>query len=62
MFKAYGGIFNHRFVANLLPSPLVKKIENRIIVGEVMAKSLLSCFLTQGVYILHTLAISRSGL
>jgi len=39
-----GGIFKHEFVANLLPSPLVKKIENRIIVGEVMAKSLVSCF------------------
>ena len=48
-----GGIFKHRFVANLLPSPLVKKTENRIIVGDVMAKSLVSCFLTQGVYILH---------
>ena len=39
-----GGIFKHEFVANLLPSPLVKKIENRIIVGEVMAESLVSCF------------------
>jgi len=38
------GIFKHDFVANLLPSQLVKKIENRIIVGEVMAKSLASCF------------------
>ena len=38
------GIFKHECVANLLPSPLVKKIENRIIVGEVMAKSLVSCF------------------
>jgi len=36
-------------VANLLPSPTVKKFENRIIVGEVMAKSLVS-FLTHGVY------------
>ena len=26
-----------------------KKFENRIIVGEVMAKSLVSCFLTHGV-------------
>ena len=38
------GIFKHEFVANLLPSPPVKKIENRIIAGEVMAKSLVSCF------------------
>jgi len=38
------GIFKHEFVANLLPSPLVKNFENRIIVGEVMAKSLVSCF------------------
>ena len=44
MFKACG-IFKHEFVANLLSSPPVKKkIENRIIVGEVMAKSLMSCF------------------
>jgi len=39
----------HEFVANLLPSLLVKKIENRIIVSEVMAKSLVSCFVTHGV-------------
>ena len=39
-----GGIFKHEFVANLLLSPLVKKFGNRIIVGEVMAKSLVSCF------------------
>ena len=39
-----GGIFKHEFVANLVPSPPVKKFENRIIVGEVMAKSLVSCF------------------
>ena len=46
-----GGIFKHEFVANLLPSPLVKKFENRIIVGGVMAKSYVSCFfLTHGVY------------
>ena len=38
------GIFKHEFVANLLPSPLVKKkFENRIIV-EVMDKNLVSCF------------------
>jgi len=39
-----GGIFKHEFVANLLSSRLVKNFENRIIVGEVMAKSLVSCF------------------
>jgi len=39
-----GGIFKE-FVADLLPSRLVKKkFENRIIVSEVMAKSLVSCF------------------
>jgi len=43
-----GGIFKYEFVANILPSPLVKKIENRIIVGEVMAKSLVSCFFDSG--------------
>ena len=47
-----GGIFKHEFVANLLPSRLVKNFENRIIVSEVMAKSLVSCFLTHGVYML----------
>ena len=50
-----GGIFKHVLVANLLPSLLVKKIENRIIVGEVMAKSLVSCFLTHGVDRKHVL-------
>ena len=39
-----GGIFKHEFVANLLQSLIVKKFENRIIIGEVMAKSLVSCF------------------
>ena len=39
-----GGIFKHEFVTNLLQSPLVKNFENRIIVGQVMAKSLVSCF------------------
>jgi len=39
-----GGIFKHEFVANLLPSRPVKNFENRIIVGEVIAKSLVSCF------------------
>ena len=45
-----GGIFKHEFIANLPVSRLVQKIENRIIVGEGMAKSLVSCFfLTHGV-------------
>ena len=40
-----GGIFKHEFVANLLPSRLLEKnLENRIIVSEVMAQSLVSCF------------------
>ena len=39
-----GGIFKHDFIANLLLSRLVKNFENRIIVSEVMAKSLVSCF------------------
>ena len=40
-----GGIVKHEFVANLLPSRLVKKFfKNRIIVSEVMVKSLVSCF------------------
>ena len=40
-----GGIFKYEFVASLLPSRLVKKkFENRIIISEVMAKSLVSCF------------------
>ena len=40
-----GEIFKHELVANLLPSPLVKKnCENRIIVNEVMAKSLCIVF------------------
>jgi len=37
-----GGIFKQEFVANLLQSPLVKKF--RVIIGKVMAKSLVSCF------------------
>jgi len=44
-----GGIFQHEFVANLLPSRRVNFFENPIIVSEVMAKSLVSCFLTYGV-------------
>ena len=40
-----GGIFKHEFVANLLLSGLVKKIENGIIVSKVTAKSLVSLFI-----------------
>ena len=40
----HGEIFKHEYVANLLPSRLLKKIENWIIVSEVMAKSLVCCF------------------
>ena len=39
-----GEICKHKFVANLLPSRLMKNFENRIIFSEVMAKSLVSCF------------------
>jgi len=37
------------FVANLSLSLLVKKFENQLTFGEVMGKSLVSCFLTHGV-------------
>ena len=40
----FGGTFVYDFVTNFLLSPTVKKIENRIIVSEVMARSLVSCF------------------
>ena len=54
-----GGIFKHEYMAILLPNLLAKKIENRIIVGEVVAKSLLSCFfLTHGVVKLVNLLFS----
>ena len=43
-FLKRGGIFKHQFVANLLQSLIVKNFENRIIIGEVMTKSLVSCF------------------
>jgi len=39
-----GGIFKHRFVANLPLSLSAKKIENQLIYGEVMGKSLVSRF------------------
>jgi len=45
-----GGIFKHEFVANLLPSRLMKKFGNRIIVSKVMANSLVSCFFWLTVY------------
>jgi len=49
-----GGIFVYDFVTNFLLSLTVKKIENRITVSEVMARSLVSCFLTYGVFMLCT--------
>jgi len=39
-----GGVFKHEFVVNLLPSPSVKKFKNLLIFGEVIGKSLVSCF------------------
>ena len=39
-----GGIFKYEFVANLPMSLPVKDFENRLTVGEVMSKSLVSCF------------------
>ena len=44
-----GGIFKHDFVANFLQSTSVIFFENRLIFGEVMGKSLVSCFLTHSV-------------
>jgi len=43
------GMFKYAFVANLPLSLSVKNFENRSTFGEVMVKSLLSCFLTHGV-------------
>jgi len=46
------GMFKDKFVANLLPSRLLKKFlksDN----SEVMAKSLVSCFLTHGVVVYY---------
>ena len=58
-----GGIFKHEFVANLLPSRLVKTFENRIIVSEVMAKSLWCLvFLTHGVVHFSYLFVSLAYL
>jgi len=39
-----GGICKHAFVAKLLLSLAVKNSENRLTFGEVMGKSLVSCF------------------
>ena len=39
-----GGVFKYGFVTNFLLSLNVKKIENRLIFGEFMSKSLVSCF------------------
>ena len=39
-----GGIFKYEFVANLPVSLPVKECENRLTFGEVMGKSLVSCF------------------
>ena len=63
-----GGIFfEHEFVANLQPSMLVKNFENRIIVGEVMAKSLVArffdsrCIYLTSAYGASTLLVSRAS-
>jgi len=39
-----GGIFKHEFVANLLQSLIVKKFRKSDKIGEVMVKSMVSCF------------------
>jgi len=44
-----GGIFKYEFLANLPVSLSVKNFENWLIFGEVMGKSLVSCFLTHSV-------------
>ena len=41
-----GGICNKFYIANLLLSVTIKYFENWSIFGEVMDKSLVSCFLT----------------
>ena len=45
------GIFKHEFVANLLPSPSVEMLQNRLIIDELTGKSLVSCFFWLTVYI-----------
>ena len=42
-----GGMFKQEFAANLLPVRQWKKLENRLIFGEVMGKSLVSFFDSQ---------------
>jgi len=49
-----GGIFKYQFVANLPVSLPVK--ENRLTFGEVMGKSLVSCFLRHSVHVIICLA------
>jgi len=45
-----GGVFKYEFVTNILLSLTVKKFENRLIFGEVIGRSFVSCFfLTRGV-------------
>ena len=46
-----GGIFKCEFVANLPLSLPVKELENRLTFGEVMGKSLVSCFLRHSVVV-----------
>jgi len=46
-----GGIFKHQFVANLLLSPLVKKVPKSLRFGEVMGKSLVSCYFDSQYYL-----------
>jgi len=45
-----GGIFKYEFVANLQVSLPVKNFENWLTFGEVMGKSLVSCFLRHSVH------------
>jgi len=52
-----GGIFKHEFVANLLPSRVVKNFENRKIVSEEFG---VLFFLTHGVF-MPVLTISLSN-
>ena len=46
-----GGILKYEFVANLAVSLPVKNFENRLTFGEVMGKSLVSCFFRDTVYL-----------
>ena len=58
-----GGIFKHAFVANLRPSRPVKIfLKNRMIVSEVMAKSLVYCFFDSRCIIFGPPANIRYGL